>query len=84
MRIEILKCDRCKQKVNELIDFQFVNTNNPDDNDGDGEKGMMWPMLPKQKQYPTVQGGLCYDCIQIISRWLGHPENELIKNKVKK
>jgi hypothetical protein len=87
MEITILKCDRCKKEVDGLIEFSFINRNvEPEEKDKSDDltlNSMLWG-LGKTKQYPTVHGGLCLDCVQEISRWLGHPENILSRNEVVK
>ncbi len=82
MEVTIKKCDRCKKEVGGLIDYSFVNRNMPIKIEEESEKSMfnlMWG--GSDKKYPTVTGGLCDNCIQEISRWLGHQENSL-KQKV--
>lgn len=84
MEITVLKCDRCKKKVDGLIEFSFINRNIP--REGETTKGenlgSLWDYMRDQshdKKYPTVQGGLCLDCVMEISRWLGHQENILLE-----
>ena len=78
MKTTILKCDRCKKEVEGLIKFSFVNKNVRlvEDTKEDSNRFRTMTDLP-YPTYPTLQGELCLDCIQEISRWLGHPENIL-------
>lgn len=82
MKTEIKKCDRCKKQVDELVDFRFINTYQtippPDDFQEDKHSfASMMGIGSRRAHYPTVEGELCLDCIQEISRWLGHQENVL-------
>lgn len=85
MEITVLKCDRCKREVEGLIEFSFINRNIQPDEDKDAENNesmsmaALWGLTSEHKSanYPIVHGGLCLDCIQEVSRWLGHPENIL-------
>jgi len=81
MEITVLKCDRCKKEVEGLIEFSFINRNveaeSADENKHDKHSDFFSSFYGKPKQYPTISGGLCFDCIQELSRWLGHPENSL-------
>jgi len=83
MEITVLKCDRCKKEVKGLIEYSFINRNIQEEDGNekplDGLTSLM--IFGKQIEYPTVQGGLCLDCIEEISRWLGHPENMLTVGK---
>ena len=85
MEITVLKCDRCKRKVEGLIEFTFINQNIQLNEDDEDEDKSIWGLINgKRREYPTVQGGLCLECVQEISRWLGHPENVLLENEVVK
>lgn len=78
MEITILKCDRCKKEVDGLIEFSFINRNIQLNGKAEEDRGGLWGLMFKsQLKYPTVRGGLCLECIEKISRWLGHPENML-------
>ena len=79
MEITVLKCDRCKKEVEGLIEFSFINRNiKPEEDETQSNENGLWNiMYGKTKDYPTVRGGLCLDCVQEISRWLGHQENIL-------
>ena len=81
MEITVLKCDRCKKEVEGLIEFSFINRNIRLDDRGEEEKDTWSLLFSKDKQYPTVRGGLCLECVMEISRWLGHPENVLCGGK---
>lgn len=86
MEITVLKCDRCKQEVEGLIEFSFVNrnaeqeANSESDNNSRNLMGLMFGH--KAKEYRNIHGGLCFNCMEELLRWLGHPENSL-NSKVK-
>jgi len=79
MKTTIVRCDRCKREVGELIDFSFVNTNIEENTEDKKEESGFYGMLFKdsRKPYPTITGEICYDCMKIIIRWIGHQENSL-------
>lgn len=87
MEIMVLKCDRCKKEVEGLIEFSFINRNIQEEDEKPKEEENVFDALwglknaMYKKNYPTVRGGLCLDCVQEISRWLGHPEN-ILSNKM--
>ena len=79
MEITVLKCDRCKREVEGLIEFSFINRNvQPEDNEKpEQDRGFFGLMYGKQKEYPAIRGGLCFNCTEEVLRWLGHQENVL-------
>lgn len=83
MEITVLKCDRCKQEVDGLIEFSFINRNvKPESIDGSDDERYSDPLgfsglLGMTKRYPTMRGGLCFNCTAEVLRWLGHSENNL-------
>lgn len=89
MEITVLKCDRCKKEVDGLIEFSFINRNIKLDEQNEEDKPAYRPRLmlselmlgSRPSNYPHVQGGLCLECVQEISRWLGHQENILTDRK---
>lgn len=80
MRTEIKKCDRCKKETEDLVDFQFVNRGITIDTDEPKDYSIFGYLSERARtQYPEVKGELCLDCVNEIGRWLGHPENILLK-----
>lgn len=78
MKTTILRCDRCKKETGELIEFSFVNRNEEIKEDTESDATLdsfSAAFFGSRKQFPTVSGELCYDCVKEISRWLGHQEN---------
>ena len=76
MEITVLKCDRCKQEVDGLIGFNFINRTVEPEEDKDNNN-LLTTMFGKRREYPTIRGGLCFNCTEELLRWLGHPENSL-------
>lgn len=83
MEITVLKCDRCKREVDELVEFNFVNRNVQLEESKEDKKGLFGLVygFSTNHKYPSVQGGLCLACIQEVTRWLGHQENSLENTK---
>jgi hypothetical protein len=85
MKKEIQICDRCKQEVEELMDFELINRNetiepaSKEDYGSIGSIGAFWGFGQPARTYPRLNGELCPECVRALLRWLGHPENKLHK-----
>lgn len=81
MKITVLKCDRCKQEVEGLIEFSFINLNVEPERTVASKGGIFGNFFGSigngSSKYPTIKGGLCFNCMEELLRWLGHPENYL-------
>ena len=78
MRTEIVQCDRCKQTVKEVITIKIVNTNVEEDKQPEMEIDRHLRIFNEARViHPTISRDICYDCTEILLRWLGHQENEL-------
>ena len=80
---KIKKCDRCKKRVDVLVNFKFVNSNATIEKEDNEIEAAFASWFSIQPDYPTGQAELCYECTATFIRWIGHPENELYKSKDK-
>ena len=82
MKETIKKCDRCKRKTDLLVDIFIINVNVEDESRADeANKGWAQFWAVPAKRHPEMKLEICYDCMNLLCRWVEHEENYLIKEK---
>jgi hypothetical protein len=77
VKTTIIKCDRCKKKVEAVVNIVMVNRNvTLEDEPSNNHFLLLGPV----KRHPTIEKEVCESCVMELCRWVEHEENFLLSS----